>query len=109
MRGSIPLRHPEVVTALPRLKEKYVLAVLSNGNAKMLRKGLDHTGLRSHSRWVMSADAIKRYKPSPEVYQLAVKQMRLNESQILFVSSNSWSVGSIELALRWIPSASDLI
>ncbi len=104
-----PTPYPEVVTAMPRLKEKYLLAVLSNGNAKMLRKGLDHTGLRSYFQWIMSADAIKCYKPSPEVYQLAVKQMRLNESQILFVSSNSWSVGSIELALRWIPSASDLI
>jgi 2-haloacid dehalogenase len=40
----------------------------------------------------MSADAVKLYKPSPKVYQLAPKHMRLNKREILFVSSNSFDV-----------------
>ena len=87
-----PTPYPEVEAALPKLKEKYLLAILSNGTSKMLRAGLERTGLRQHFRWVMSADAVKLYKPSPEVYRLALKQMRLQKNEILFVSSNSFDV-----------------
>lgn len=87
-----PTPYPEVAAALPRLKEKYLLAVLSNGTPKMLRTGLERTGLRSNFRWALSADAVKLYKPSPAVYQLALKYMRLNKSEVLFVSSNSFDV-----------------
>lgn len=87
-----PIPYPEVAAALPRLREKYLLAILSNGTPKMLRTGLERTGLRSHFHWVISADAVKLYKPSPKVYQLAPKYMRLQKSKILFVSSNSFDV-----------------
>ena len=87
-----PTPYPEVEAALPRLKEKYLLAILSNGSPKMLRSGLERTGLRPYFRWVMSADAVKVYKPSPEIYRLALKQMRLQKKEILFVSSNAFDV-----------------
>ena len=88
----IPTPYPEVATALPRLKEKYLLAVLSNGTPKMFRTGLDRTGLRPHFRWVISAHSVKLYKPSPKVYQLVLKHTRLQKAEILFVSSNSFDV-----------------
>jgi 2-haloacid dehalogenase len=87
-----PTPYPEVEAALPRLKEKYLLAILSNGTLKMLQKGLERTGLGPHFRWVISADAVKLYKPLPEVYRLALKHMRLEKNEILFVSSNSFDV-----------------
>ena len=87
-----PTPYPEVEAALPRLKEISLLAILSNGSVKMLRNGLERTGLRPYFRWVMSADAVKVYKPSPEIYRLAPKQMRLQKNEILFVSSNSFDV-----------------
>jgi 2-haloacid dehalogenase len=40
----------------------------------------------------MSADSVKLYKPSPKVYQLALKHMRLKKGEVLFVSSNSFDV-----------------
>lgn len=87
-----PTPYPEVASALPRLQERYALAVVSNGSPKMLRVGLETTGLRRHFRWVISVDAVKIFKPSPKVYQLAPKQMRLPKQQILFVSSNGFDV-----------------
>jgi len=74
------------------LKERYHLAILSNGSPKMLQVGLARAGLRSHFRWVLSAHAVRTYKPSPAVYQLAPKAMRLRKREILFVSSNSFDV-----------------
>jgi len=87
-----PTPYPEVAAALPRLKAHYPLAILSNGSPKMLRMGLDHAGLRPQFHWVLSADAVKIYKPSPKVYQLALRAMRLPKQQILFVSSNAFDV-----------------
>ncbi len=87
-----PSPYPEVAKALPRLKARYPLAVLSNGSPTMLRTGLERTGLGSSFRWVISVDAVKLYKPSPRVYQLAPKHMKLKKEKILFVSSNSFDV-----------------
>jgi len=87
-----PKPYPEVAAALSRLKERYALAVLSNGSPKMLRAGLQHTALTPCFRWVISVDAIRLYKPSPRVYQLAVTKMKLRKEEILFVSSNSFDV-----------------
>jgi 2-haloacid dehalogenase len=87
-----PKPYPEVAAALPRLKERYPLAVLSNGSPRMLREGLEHSGLRLHFRWVISVDAVKVYKPSPRVYDLAPKHMKVRKNDILFVSSNSFDV-----------------
>jgi 2-haloacid dehalogenase len=103
-----PMPYPEVEAALLRLKEKYLLAVLSNGTPKMLQKGLERTGLKPNFRWVMSADTVKFYKPSPEIYGLAPKQMRLRKNEILFVSSNSFDVmGSKNFGFKvcWINRA----
>lgn len=87
-----PRPYPEVALALPRLKERYPLAILSNGSPKMLRTGLERTGLSTHFRWVLSVDAVKLYKPSPRVYRLAPQHMKLPKEEILFVSSNSFDV-----------------
>src|SRR5574341_1635038 len=87
-----PSPYPEVAAALPRLKERYSLAILSNGSPRMLRIGLERTGLRTHFRWVISVDEVRQFKPSPKVYQLAPKHMKLKKAEILFVSSNSFDV-----------------
>lgn len=87
-----PRPYPEVAAALGRLQKRYALAILSNGSPKMLRTGLERTGLRSYFRWVISVDAARLYKPSPRVYQLAPKLMKLKKAEILFVSSNSFDV-----------------
>src|ERR1700675_1524773 len=87
-----PSPYPEAAAALPLLKEQYTLAVLSNGSPKMLRAGLERTGLKPYFRWVISVDEVKLYKPSPNVYQLAPRKMKMKKEEILFVSSNSFDV-----------------
>ncbi len=100
-----PRPYPEVPAALALLKERYPLAILSNGSPRMLRTGLAYSGLTPHFRWVISAHAAKRYKPAPEVYALGPKRMKLAKGHILFVSSNSWDVAgakSFGFKVCWI-------
>lgn len=87
-----PIPYHDVAAVLPGLAKRYPLAILSNGNPSMLYLGLKQADLRRHFRWVLSAHAVKRYKPSPMVYRLAQRSMNLNPSDILFVSSNSFDV-----------------
>jgi 2-haloacid dehalogenase len=103
-----PRPYSEVPAVLARLKERYPLAILSNGSPKMLQAGLVHSGLKADFRWVISADAVKLYKPSPKVYAQAPKQMKLKKADILFVSSNSFDVlGAKSFGFRvcWITRA----
>jgi len=87
-----PTPYPDASEALARLAARFPLAILSNGSPRMLRTGLRRAGLASHFRWVLSVDAVKVYKPSPRVYQLAPRALRVPKERILFVSSNSFDV-----------------
>jgi 2-haloacid dehalogenase len=107
-----PTPYPEVAAALPQLKEKYLLAILSNGSRKMLLIGLDRSGIKQNFRWIMSADSVRLYKPSPKVYQLALKRMSLKKGEILFVSSNLFDVvGAKNFGFKvcWISRSGSLL
>ena len=48
------------------------------------------SALAPHIDGVLSVDAAGIYKPSPRVYQLAVRRLRPRPAEIGFVSSNGW-------------------
>lgn len=103
-----PRAYPDVARALARLQPRYPLAILSNGSPRMLRTGLGRAGLLPYFRWVISADEVQAYKPSPRVYRLAVRRMRLTKEEILLVSSNAFDVAgarSFGLSVCWINRA----
>jgi 2-haloacid dehalogenase len=82
---------PEVPSVLAELKAmKLRLAILSNGSPAMLRPVVANAGLQGLIGTVISVDQRKIYKPSPEVYRLAVSRLRVPKMAIGFVSSNCW-------------------
>jgi 2-haloacid dehalogenase len=83
--------YPEVPQAL-RALSNHSRAILSNGSSRMLRAAVGSAGLEGMFSNVISVDAAKIYKPSPHVYQLACKKMRLTKTAVGFVSSNCWDV-----------------
>ncbi len=100
-----PTAYPDARAALPRLAGRFRLAVLSNGTPRMLRAGLRHCGLGPHIGAVLSAHAVRRYKPSPQVYRLATIRLRTPRRKILFVSANPFDVaGAMRFGFRvcWI-------
>lgn len=95
---------PDVKAALAALKAKQ--AILSNGSPDMLDPVVAHAGLRFDA--VLSVDAVKVYKPAPEVYQLAVERLGVPKEDIGFVSSNGWdAAGAKSFGFRvfWINRA----
>jgi 2-haloacid dehalogenase len=83
--------YPDVSRALEALIDKQ-LFILSNGSPSMLQPLVENAGLAGSFSGLLSVDAVKTYKPSPVVYELAVKKTGLDRSEIGFVSSNSWDV-----------------
>ena len=67
----------------------------------MLEPLVRASALAPHIDGVLSVDAAGIYKPSPQVYQLAVDRLQLVPREIGFVSSNGWdAVGARRSASR---------
>jgi len=93
---------PDVRPGLQQLKAQGLrLAILSNGEPKMLQSAAKSAGITDLLDAIVSVDEVRVFKPSPRVYELA-------KSEIGFVSSNNWDVngaGSAGLTAFWIQRA----
>jgi 2-haloacid dehalogenase len=84
---------PDARATLTALKAQGArTAILSNGSPKMLAAAVAAAGLDAQLDAVLSVDAIRIYKPQPEVYALATQAFAMAPSDIVFVSSNRWDV-----------------
>jgi 2-haloacid dehalogenase len=94
--------YPDVPAAMDKLA-KNKRAILSNGSPDMIDPLVAQSGLSFDA--VLSVDAVKVYKPAPEVYQLAVDKLKTPKEEIGFVSSNCWDAlgaKSFGFAVYWI-------
>lgn len=81
---------PDVIGGLSRLRSKFVIATLSNGNISLLTNMAKNAGLP----WdcILSAELSKHYKPDSEVYQKAVDLLGLLPSQIMMVAAHRFDL-----------------
>jgi 2-haloacid dehalogenase len=95
---------PDARAVLRDLKARgETTAILSNGSPKMLSAAVAAAGIDLDA--VLSVDAIRIYKPRPEVYALVADRFKLAPADIVFVSSNRWDVmGATAFGFRtaWI-------
>ena len=84
---------PDARTALAQLKNRTLrLAILSNGSPPMLSAAVNASGLGELLDGVFSVDAVRKYKPRPEVYALVTEGFGIPPRDVAFVSSNRWDV-----------------
>jgi 2-haloacid dehalogenase len=78
---------PDSVAGLTRLKTKYIISPLSNGNVALLTNMAKFAGLP----WdlVMSAELFEHYKPDPETYLGAAKLLCLRPEQVMMVAAHN--------------------
>ena len=84
---------PDSIPGLARLKQKYVLATLSNGNVSLLVDMAKHAGLP----WdvVLSAELFHHYKPDREVYLGAAELLGCKPSEVMMVAAH---IGDLKAA-----------
>jgi 2-haloacid dehalogenase len=68
------------------------LAILTNSTAQAAEAQLLYAGLRDHFEQVISADEIRCFKPAPEVYHLATRQLSVDPGQVRVVSAHDWDI-----------------
>lgn len=77
---------PDSVAGLTRLKARFTLCSLSNGNLGLLT----HMAKRAGLPWdcVLSAEVFRAYKPDPRVYRGAAEVFDLPEEQVMMVAAH---------------------
>jgi 2-haloacid dehalogenase len=97
---------PDVRPGLEALKKRGLgLAILSNGEPRMLDAAATNAGVRDLLDDVISVEDVKIYKPSPRVYALIAPRLKVGANEVGFVSANSWDVsgaGASGLFTFWI-------
>jgi 2-haloacid dehalogenase len=81
---------PDSVAGLTKLRQKFVLATLSNGNVSLLTNMAKYSGLP----WdcILSAELVRAYKPNPAVYQMAIELLDLPAQQIMLVAAHPYDL-----------------
>jgi 2-haloacid dehalogenase len=77
---------PDTVAGLTRLKRKFIIAPLSNGNVSLMTNLAKFGSLP----WdcILGAELAKHYKPDPEVYRSAAEFLDLSFADVMMVAAH---------------------
>lgn len=78
---------PDSVPGLIRLKKKYIIAPLSNGNFSLLTDMAKHAGIPWDA--ILSAELAKHYKPDREAYLTAASLLGLKSGETMMAAAHS--------------------
>jgi 2-haloacid dehalogenase len=83
---------PDCLPGLKRLRKRFTLGTLSNGNMILLTD----MERNAHLPWdsVLSAELVKKYKPEPEPYLLAVQALGPRPEQVMYVAAHDWDLSA---------------
>ena len=78
---------PDSVPGLTRLKTRYIIGPLSNGNIGLLTRMAKFGGLP----WdvILGAEAARAYKPLPQAYLASAELLNLQPSQVMLVAAHN--------------------
>jgi 2-haloacid dehalogenase len=80
------------VAGLTRLKRRFIIGPLSNGNVALLTKMAKHAGLP----WdmVFGSDLFGHYKPDPETYLGVAKLLDIAPGEVMMAAAHNGDLGS---------------
>jgi 2-haloacid dehalogenase len=95
---------PDAVSGLTRLKKKFIIAPLSNGNIGLMTDMAKYAGLP----WdcILGAELVRHYKPDKEVYLSAAQFLGLKVSEVMMVAAHLGDLRAakaLELATAFVP------
>lgn len=87
---------PDVVEGLQRLRAKFMVATLSNGNRSQQAALVDFGSLPFQR--LLSAEDFRHYKPDPEVYLGAAEALGLPPDQVMMVAAHKGDLRAAQAA-----------
>lgn len=96
--------HPDAAPALAALKGRGVRsAILTNGSRGMVESALRASGLADSVERAMSVDSVETFKPDPEVYGFAARELGEEAAALALVSAHPWDLaGAVSAGLQGI-------
>jgi 2-haloacid dehalogenase len=78
---------PDAVEGLRRLKTRYIIGTLSNGNVGLLTRMAKYAGLP----WdvVLGSETARAYKPLPQAYLASAELLNLAPGQVMLVAAHN--------------------
>jgi 2-haloacid dehalogenase len=83
---------PDSVAGLTRLKKKYLITPLSNGNVSLLAEMAKNAGLPWDA--ILSAELARHYKPDREAYLIAPELLSLKPEETMMAAAHSGDLKS---------------
>jgi 2-haloacid dehalogenase len=99
---------PDVVAGLARLKTRFIIAPLSNGNVALLTNMAKRAGLPWDLN--LSCEVMRAYKPQPRSYLGAVELLGLKPAQAMMVAAHNGDLRqarALGLATAMVPRPSE--
>jgi 2-haloacid dehalogenase len=90
---------PDAIAGLTRLRKRFVIAPLSNGNVSLLTNMAKHAGIP----WdcIMSTELVRHYKPDPATYLMPGEFFDLEPQDVMMVAAHAGDLQSAKaLGLR---------
>jgi len=78
---------PDVVEGLTRLKSKFIIVTLSNGNVSLMVDMAKRAGLPWDA--ILGAEPARAYKPSPEAYLRTAAMLGLKAEELCLVAAHN--------------------
>ena len=87
---------PDTIEGLTRLKTRYIIGTLSNGNVGLLTRMAKHAGLP----WdvVLGAETAGAYKPLPQAYLVSAALLNLEPRQVMLVAAHNGDLAAAATA-----------
>ncbi len=103
----------DVAPALKSLSDTgYPLYAFSNGSAKAVQGLLEHADITHHFTDVVSVEAVKTFKPSPDVYHHLLKRCASSADTTWVISSNPFDIiGAVSAGLNgaWLQRSEESV
>ena len=78
--------YPEVHSVIAALNERYVTALMSNADDDFILPCLEHNNL--HFDLLVTSEAVRSYKPWPDIFWVTAERLGLPVSDILYVGDS---------------------
>ncbi|MDF0555843.1 haloacid dehalogenase type II [Kamptonema sp. UHCC 0994] len=95
---------PDTVEALKALKKRFHLAIISNTDDELFADTAKH--LQVEFDWIITAEQVKSYKPSPRNFEFAIQKMGISPDKLLHVAESIYHdvipVKAMGLSTVWV-------
>lgn len=95
---QLPIKE-QVAEGLSALHDRgFRIAALTNTPEKIVQSRMEVTGLVSYFERVFSAERVRKYKPSIEVYRWVCQELDVAPEEVLMLTTHGWDIAGADNA-----------